>query len=166
MAKKIEAIIREEKLNDVKDALRAIGIVGMNFSEVRGHGRQGGIVLTGRTGTYQVDLLPRIQVNIVLSEHNLEKTIATIREAAHSEDSDAGDGLIFVYPVDDVIRIRTGERGSEALSYVGDIDSRLARYYAPPASRQKMPGGQEDVENGEKGTASKTRKSRWFTSKS
>lgn len=140
MAKKIEAIIREEKLNDVKDALRAMGIVGMNFSEVRGHGRQGGIVLTGRTGTYQVDLLPRVQVNIVLSDHNLEKTITTIREAAKSEEGDAGDGLIFVYPVDDVIRIRTGERGSDALSYEGDIDSRLARYYAPPASRKKRPG--------------------------
>ena len=58
MTKKIEAIIREEKLNDVKDALRKIGIVGMNVFEVRGHGRQGGIVLAGRTGTYQVDMLP------------------------------------------------------------------------------------------------------------
>lgn len=140
MPKKIEAIIREEKLSDVKDALHAIGIVGMNFSEVRGHGRQGGITLTGRTGTYQIDLLPRIQLNIVLSEHNVEKTIDTIREAARSEESDAGDGLIFIYPVDDVVRIRTGERGSEALSYEGDIDSRLAKYYAPPASRKKPQG--------------------------
>jgi nitrogen regulatory protein P-II 1 len=140
MAKKIEAIIREEKLNDVKDALKSIGIVGMNFSEVRGHGRQGGIMLTGRAGTYQVDLLPRVQVNVVLSDHNVEKTVRAIREAARGEESDAGDGLIFVYPVDDVIRIRTGERGSDALSYEGDIDSRLAKYYAPPASRQKLPG--------------------------
>src|SRR5660397_247180 len=98
MPKKIEAIIREEKLSDVKEALRAIGIVGMNFSEVRGHGRQGGITLAGRTGTYQIDMLPRVQVNIVLSDHNVEKTVATIRDAAKSEDGGAGDGLIFVYP--------------------------------------------------------------------
>ena len=135
MAKKIEAIIREEKLSDVKEALRAIGIVGMNFSEVRGHGRQGGITLAGRTGTYQIDMLPRVQVNIVLSDHNVEKTVATIRDAAKSEDGGAGDGLIFVYPVDEVVRIRTGERGTDALAYEGDIDARLAKYYAPPVSK-------------------------------
>jgi nitrogen regulatory protein P-II 1 len=131
MTKKIEAIIREEKLSDVKDSLHRIGIVGMNVSEVQGHGRQGGIVLTGRAGTYQVDMLPRIQVNIVLSDHNVEKTVRTIQEAARTG-GEAGDGLIFVYPVDDVVRIRTGERGHEALSYQDDIDSRLAKYYAPP----------------------------------
>jgi nitrogen regulatory protein P-II 1 len=161
MAKKIEAIIREEKLNDVKDALKAIGIVGMNFSEVRGHGRQGGIVLTGRAGTYQVDLLPRVQVNIVLSDHNLEKTIQAIREAARGEESDAGDGLIFVYPVDDVVRIRTGERGADALSYEGDIDSRLAKYYAPPASRRKLPG-EGGPANGDVPEAEQSRKRRFF----
>jgi nitrogen regulatory protein P-II 1 len=122
MFKKIEAIIREEKLNDVKDALRAIGIVGMNVIEIRGHGRQGGIMLNGRSGSYQIDLLPRIQVNIVLSEHNVEKTIQTIMDA--SQTGQIGDGIIFVYPVEDVIRIRTGERGREALMYEGDIDTR------------------------------------------
>lgn len=121
MTKKIEAIIREEKLNDVKDALRRIGIVGMNITEVKGHGRQGGIVLTGRTGTYQVDLLPKIQVNIVLSDHNVERTIQAIREAARTGES--GDGIIFVYPVEDVIRISSGERGHDALMYEGDIDT-------------------------------------------
>jgi nitrogen regulatory protein P-II 1 len=69
MTKKIEAIIREERFNDVKEALHRIGIVGMNVTEVRGYGRGGGIMLTGRTGTYQVDLLPRFQINIVLSDH-------------------------------------------------------------------------------------------------
>ena len=122
MIKKIEAIIREEKLQDVKDALRDIGIVGMNVFEIRGHGRQGGIELTGRTGTYQVDMLPKMQINIILSEHNVEKTIQTIRQAAMT--GEPGDGIIFVYPVEDVIRIRTGERGSQALMYEGDIDSR------------------------------------------
>jgi nitrogen regulatory protein P-II 1 len=122
MTKKIEAIIREEKLNDVKEALRRIGIIGMNVIEVKGHGRQGGIVLTGRTGTYQVDLLPKVQLNIVLSDHNVEKTIKTIQEAART--GSTGDGIIFVYPVEDVIRISSGERGHDALMYPGDIDSR------------------------------------------
>ena len=125
MFKKIEAIIREEKLNDVKSALRDIGIIGMNVFEVRGHGRGGGITLTGRTGTYQVDLLPKIQVNIVLSDHNLEKTIETICQAGTT--GKAGDGIIFVSPVEDVIRIRTGERGQEALLYEGDIDTRKVK---------------------------------------
>jgi nitrogen regulatory protein P-II 1 len=122
MTKKIEAIIREEKLEDIKDALRRIGIVGMNVTEVRGHGRQGGIVLEGRAGTYQVDMLPRYQLNIVLSDHNVEKTIETICEAANT--GSPGDGIIFVYPVDDVIRVRTRERGPDALRYPGDIDDK------------------------------------------
>jgi nitrogen regulatory protein P-II 1 len=120
MTKKIEAIIREEKLNDVKDALRQIGIVGLNVFEVRGHGRQGGITLAGRSGSYQVDMLPRVQLNIILSDHNVERTIATISQAALT--GNIGDGIIFVYPVDEVIRIRTGERGRQALTYAGDID--------------------------------------------
>jgi len=122
MPKKIEAIFREEKLHLVKEALYNIGIVGMNVSEVRGHGRQGGIELAGRTGTYRVDLLPRVQLNIVLSDHNVEKAIETICQAAKT--GSIGDGLIFVYPVDEVIRIRTGERGHDALTYEGDIDER------------------------------------------
>jgi nitrogen regulatory protein P-II 1 len=121
MTMKIEAIIREEKLGDVKDALRKIGIVGMNVFEIHGHGRQGGITLTGRAGSYQIDMLPRMQLNIILSDHNVEKTIQTICEAANT--GNRGDGLIFVYPVADVIRIRTGERGREALMYEGDIDT-------------------------------------------
>ena len=122
MIKKIEAIIREEKFQDIKDALHELGIVGMNVFEIRGHGRQGGIELTGRTGTYQVDMLPKLQLNIILSEHNVEKTIQAICQAAMT--GEPGDGIIFVYPVDDVIRIRTGERGSQAILYEGDIDSR------------------------------------------
>jgi nitrogen regulatory protein P-II 1 len=122
MTKKIEAIFREEKLNDVKEALYDIGIIGMNVTEVRGHGRQGGIELAGRIGTYKVDFLPRIQLNIILSDHNVEKTIKTIQQAAQT--GNIGDGLIFVYPVEEVIRIRTGERGHDAITYEGDIDTR------------------------------------------
>ena len=121
MTKKIEAIIREETLNDVKDALKKIGIVGMNVIDVRGHGRQGGITLVGRTGTYQGDMLPRVQVNIVLSDNNVERTVNTICSAAKT--GNIGDGIIFIYPVEEVIRIRTGERGHAALMYEGDIDT-------------------------------------------
>jgi nitrogen regulatory protein P-II 1 len=122
MTKKIEAIIRPEKLNDVKEALRKIGIMGMNAMEVRGHGRGGGIALQGRSGTYRVDMLSKLQINIVLSDHNVEKTINTICKAVHT--GQPGDGMIFVYPVEDVVRISTNEWGHEALVYEGDIDSR------------------------------------------
>ncbi|MEW6387734.1 MAG: P-II family nitrogen regulator [Thermodesulfobacteriota bacterium] len=125
MLKKIEAIIREDKLNDVKEALKEMGIVGLNVFEIRGHGRQGGINLVGRSGTYQVDLLPKIQINIILSEHNLEETIEAILSSAYT--GETGDGLIFVYPVEEVIRIRTRERGHEAVMYPGDIDERKGR---------------------------------------
>ena len=122
MTKKIEAIVREEKLVDVKDALHEIGIVGVNVFEVRGHGRQGGIRLVGRSGSYAVDMLPKMQVNIVLSDHNVAKTVETIRRAAFT--GEEGDGMIFVLPVAEVIRIRTGERDGEALHYQDDIDAR------------------------------------------
>ncbi|MBW2673097.1 MAG: P-II family nitrogen regulator [Deltaproteobacteria bacterium] len=122
MLKKIEALIREDKVNDVKEALGRIGIKGLNMFEIRGRGRQGGIELTGRSGTYQVDMLPKIQVNIVLSERNLEETIQTIVKAAYT--GEPGDGLIFVCPVDEVIRIRTGNRSQKAISYPGDIDEK------------------------------------------
>lgn len=124
MTKKIEAIIREESLQDVKDALRDLGIVGLNVHEVHGHGRQGGIELSWRGTTYQMDLLPKIQVNVVLSDHNVEKTVQTIMEAARTGKS--GDGVIFILPVEDVIRIRTGERGVDALQYSGDIDTKVS----------------------------------------
>lgn len=120
--KKIEAIIREEALDPVKDALRAEGIVGMNVIEVRGHGRQGGINLSWRGTEYQMDMIPKMMISIVLSDRNVEKVVETITKAART--GKEGDGIIFVYPVDDVIRIRTGERGEQALSYPNDIDTR------------------------------------------
>jgi nitrogen regulatory protein P-II 1 len=122
MTKKIEAIIREEALQDVKQVLREMGIVGLNVHEVHGHGRQGGIELSWRGTSYQMDLLPKIQVNIVLSDHNVESTIEAIINATRT--GKEGDGIIFVYPVEDVIRIRTGERGRDALHYTGDIDEK------------------------------------------
>lgn len=122
MLKKIEAIIREDKVNDVKDALEKIGIVGLNMYEIRGHGRQGGIQLLGRAGAYQVDMLTKIQINIVLSDRNLEETIETILDSAST--GQPGDGMIFVYPVDEAIRVRTRERGQDAVMYPGDIDEK------------------------------------------
>jgi nitrogen regulatory protein P-II 1 len=125
MLKKIEAIIREDKVNDVKDALADIGIMGLNIFEVRGHGRQGGIQLVGRAGTYLVNMLPKIQVNIVLSDRNLEAAIEAILKSAYT--GEPGDGLIFVSPIEEVIRIRTSERGQDAMMYPGDIDERKKR---------------------------------------
>jgi len=121
MLKKIEAIIREDKVNDVREALKKIGIVGMNMIEIRGHGRQGGIKLLGRAGSYQIDMLTKIQINIILSENNLEDTIEAILNSAST--GEPGDGIIFIYPVDEVIRIRTRERGQEAVMYPNDIDA-------------------------------------------
>lgn len=120
MAKKIEAILREESLPAVKDALRRIGIVGMNVHKVHGHGRQGGIERLAQGETYHMDLLPKIQINIVLSDHNVQRTIEAIADAART--GMEGDGIIFVYPVEDVYRVRTGEQGADALRYAGDLD--------------------------------------------
>jgi nitrogen regulatory protein P-II 1 len=122
MFKKIEAIIRPEMVEDVKNALFKIGIVGFNVTDVRGHGRDGGIELSGRSGTYKIDMLPKSQLNIILSTRNVEKAITVIRDTACT--GKRGDGVIFIYPVEDVIRIRTGQRGQQALSYEGDIDDR------------------------------------------
>ena len=126
MTKKIEAIIREERLDAVKSALSRIGIVGLNITTVRGRGRDGGIKMPGPGGgAYVVDLIPKIQLNIVLSDDNVELTVDTIREAAAT--GSAGDGVIFVYPVENVIRISTGEQGRAAITYQGDIDTIRAK---------------------------------------
>ena len=122
MPVKIEAILREEKLNPVKQALTDIGIVGMTVSQVRGRGRGSGIQMQWRTGSYTVDLLPRIMITIVLSQENVDATVETIKKAAYT--GEKGDGVIFISPVDNVIRISSGEEGREAITYQGDIDSR------------------------------------------
>ena len=125
MTKKIEAIIREERLGEVKAALTKAGIIGLNVIQVRGRGRGGGIKLNWRTGSYIVDMIPHVQVNIVLSDDNVEETVNIIREAANT--GAGGDGVIFVLPVDQVIRISTGERDRAAITYQGDIDTRRVK---------------------------------------
>lgn len=122
MTKKIEAIVREERMEAVKAALTDIGIIGLNIALVRGRGRGGGIKVQWRTGSYVVDLIPHVQFNIILSDDNVEATIDAIRSAAYT--GAEGDGMIFVYPVEDAIRISSGERGRAAITYQGDIDTK------------------------------------------
>ena len=122
MTKKIEAIIREERVEAVKAALTDIGIVGLNILAVRGRGRDGGIKIETRNGSYMVDMIPKVQVNIVLSDENVEPTVEAISKAASTGGS--GDGVIFILPVEDVVRISTGERGRAAITYQGDIDTK------------------------------------------
>jgi len=111
--KKIEAIIRHHKLEDVKEALTKIGIQGMTVSEVRGFGRQKGHKETYRGAEYTVDFLPKVKIEIAVSDDSLSKAITAISEAART--GKVGDGKIFVTDLSDVVRIRTGESGSEAI---------------------------------------------------
>ena len=111
--KKIEAIIQPHKLEEVKEAVKAIGIDGMTISEVRGHGRQKGHKEVYRGMEYQVDLLPKIKVEIVVPSARADELIRTLVTAART--GKIGDGKIFVYDVAEAIRIRNDERGDSAL---------------------------------------------------
>jgi nitrogen regulatory protein P-II 1 len=111
--KKITAIIRPSKFEEVKRALIDLGCSGMTVNEVKGHGKQVGITERYRGTDYKVDLLPKTQIDMVVRAENVERVIQTIRESAKT--GKIGDGKIFVFPVEDVIRIRTGERGPEAV---------------------------------------------------
>ena len=111
--KKIEAIIRDQKLTAVKDALKAIGVAGMTVSEVKGHGTQKGITEVYRDKQYTVDLLPKIKLEIITADENVDKITKTIVDAAQT--GSIGDGKIFIYDIRDVIRIRTGDTGEKAI---------------------------------------------------
>ncbi|MBU0464547.1 MAG: P-II family nitrogen regulator [Proteobacteria bacterium] len=111
--KKVEAIIKPFKLDDVKEALSEIGIYGMTVTEVNGYGRQKGHKEIYRGAEYVVDFVPKIKVEIVVSDERLDEAVETIRNAANS--GKIGDGKIFVSHVEQVIRVRTGETGIEAL---------------------------------------------------
>ena len=112
---KIEAIIRPEKLIDVKDALASIGIVGMNSENVTGRGRQKGVVVREGRGAQPVtiDMLPKVRVNVVVGDADTDRVCQTIIEAART--GEIGDGKVFVIPVSQVIRVRTGEQGEDAI---------------------------------------------------
>ena len=111
--KKVTAMIKPFKLDDVREALSDIGIQGMTVPEVKGFGRQKGHTEVYRGAEYAVDFLPKIQIDIVLSDDQIERVIEVIIETART--GKVGDGKIFVTPVDQVIRIRTGETGDVAV---------------------------------------------------
>lgn len=112
--KKVEAIIRPEKLEAVKAALADKGFVGLNVVSVTGRGAQKGITHVGRTGeVYHIEMLPKIKLELVVADADTEEVIATIVAAART--GNIGDGKIFVIPVAEVIRVRTGERGETAI---------------------------------------------------
>jgi nitrogen regulatory protein P-II 1 len=111
--KKIEAVIKPFKLDDVKDALNKIGVKGMTISEVKGFGRQKGHKETYRGAEYQVDFVPKIKIDLVVDAEMSDQVVATIKESASS--GKIGDGKIFVLPVGEAVRIRTGESGKEAI---------------------------------------------------
>jgi nitrogen regulatory protein P-II 1 len=111
--RKIEAIIKPFKLDEVKEALHGIGIQGMTVTEVKGFGRQKGHTELYRGAEYVVDFLPKIKIEIAVSDDLADKTVQAIVEAANT--GRIGDGKIFVLPVEETIRIRTGERGSDAV---------------------------------------------------
>ena len=111
--KKIDAIIKPFKLDDVKEALNEIGIQGMTISEVKGYGRQKGHKEIYRGAEYIVDFIPKIKIEIVVEAQRAEEVVEKIREAANT--GKIGDGKIFVYSIEEVLRVRTGETGKDAI---------------------------------------------------
>ena len=111
--KKIEAIIKPFKLDDVKEALNEIGIQGMTIVEVKGYGRQKGHKEIYRGAEYAVDFIPKVKIEIIIEPDSVDKVIETIQKAANT--GKIGDGKIFVLPVEEAIRVRTGEKGKDAI---------------------------------------------------
>jgi len=111
--KQIEAIIKPFKLDEVKDALTKVGIQGMTITEVKGFGRQKGHTELYRGAEYSVDFLPKVKIQILVPDDKVQQVVETVVKAAHT--GKIGDGKIFVAPVEEVIRIRTGEKGPDAI---------------------------------------------------
>jgi nitrogen regulatory protein P-II 1 len=111
--KKIEAIIKPFKLDEVKEALNEVGLQGLSVLEAKGFGRQKGHTELYRGAEYVVDFLPKVKIEVVVADDIVEQVVDAISRAAHT--GRIGDGKIFILPVDDVIRIRTGERGHSAI---------------------------------------------------
>ena len=111
--KKIEAIIKPFKLDDVKEGLSILGVKGLTVSEVRGFGRQRGHKEVYRGAEYQVDFISKIKLEVIMESGLVAEAVEVIKERAHT--GEIGDGKIFIFPVEDVIRIRTGETGKEAI---------------------------------------------------
>ena len=111
--RKVEAIIRPERLSYVREALDKNGFPGMSATEIKGRGRQKGVALQWRAGDYKVEFLPKVKLELVVEDDDADRLIDLICDAAHT--GEAGDGKIFVHPVVDVIRVRTRERGPAAV---------------------------------------------------
>jgi nitrogen regulatory protein P-II 1 len=111
--KKIEAIIKPFKLDEVKDALNAIGVQGMTVTEVKGFGRQKGHVELYRGAEYDISFIPKVKLEVVIAEAMVDKVVSTIEEKART--GKIGDGKIFISSLEEIIRIRTGERGETAI---------------------------------------------------
>ena len=111
--KKIEAIIKPFKLDEVKDALQEVGVQGITVTEAKGFGRQKGHTELYRGAEYVVDFLPKIKLEVIVADNILEQTVEAIQKAAHT--GRIGDGKIFISNIDQVIRIRTGEKGKDAV---------------------------------------------------
>ena len=111
--KKIEAIIKPFKLDEVKEALHEVGVSGITVTEAKGFGRQKGHTELYRGAEYVVDFLPKVKIELILEDEMVERAIEAIVSAAHT--GRIGDGKIFVSPIDDAVRIRTGERGEDAI---------------------------------------------------
>jgi nitrogen regulatory protein P-II 1 len=111
--KKIEAIIKPFKLDDVKEALQEQGLQGMTVTDVRGFGRQKGHTELYRGAEYVVDFLPKVKIELVVDDNAVDRAVTAIKDAAHS--GRIGDGKIFISTIDDAVRIRTGETGHDAL---------------------------------------------------
>jgi nitrogen regulatory protein PII len=111
--KKLECIIRPFKLEEVKDALNRVGVRGMTVSEVRGFGRSRGHTELYRGSEYTIEFVPKLKLEIVLEDENTDKVIDAVQQAAST--SKIGDGKIFVLPINETVRIRTGERGAAAI---------------------------------------------------
>ena len=111
--KKIEAIIRPFRLDDVREALAEVGVKGMTLTEVKGYGRQKGHTELYRGSEYQIDFLPKIKLEVVVPEKMVDRVVETILKAAKT--GQVGDGKIFISSIDDVVRVRTGESGEDAL---------------------------------------------------
>lgn len=111
--KKIEVIIRPERLEAVRSALEKVGYTGLMITEIEGHGKQKGVVQQWRGEKYKVDFLPKIKIEIVVKDDKVESIIKTITDNAKT--GEIGDGKIFLYNIENAIRIRTGERGESAL---------------------------------------------------
>lgn len=111
--KKIEAIVRPEKLDDVRRALEGVGCTGIMISEIEGHGAQKGVIQQWRGEKYRVELLPKIKVEIIAKDEEMERIVKTIIEASRT--GEIGDGKIFISTIENVIRIRTGEKGEGAI---------------------------------------------------